>query len=217
MHSRDAILCGLRMLVLASIFLAGCSKRPKSYAPEVDATAAGDAAIKQYDADGDGKISGAELVKAASLKSNFKKIDADGDAVLTAAEIAAHIRSWQTTQALRARTLMHCKVYRNKAPLADAEVKLVPEKFLGDKMQIVRGKTTNNGVAFLTVENSAPDDPPGVGPGFYRVEITKAGEDIPPKYNTDTTLGLDTSMDNPLIVKGIRFDLDYPPPKTPRR
>jgi hypothetical protein len=208
MHSRDGLQCGLGMAILASIFIFGCSKRPKSYAPEVDPATAGKDAITLYDADGDGKISGGELDKAASLRSNIAKIDTNDDKALTAEEISARIRYLQTSKS-RIRTPIHCNVYHDKQPLADAEVKLVPEKFLGDKMKTVRGKTNSNGVAILFVENSEPDDPPGVGPGFYRVEITKAGEDIPSKYNTDTILGLDTSMDNPVIYKGVRIDLEY--------
>jgi hypothetical protein len=204
---------GLLTTTLAAALASGCSRHSDNYAPEIRAATAGEEAVKQYDADGDGKIAGVELDKASSLKSNLAAIDADGDKALTADEIAARVRSWRTSKTLARRTPLHCKVYHDKVPLADADVRLVPEKFLGDKMAIVRGKTSRNGVAFLTVEGSAPDDPPGVGPGFYRVEITKAGEEIPAKYNTDTILGLDTSMDNPLLLKGVRFDLEYKPPK----
>jgi hypothetical protein len=211
MLQRSITFCGPLAAALAGALLVGCSKR--SYAPEVSAATAGEDAVTQYDADFDGKLAAAELDNAGSLKSNLAALDADGDKALTADEITARVRSWQKTGALSRRTPLHCKVYHNKVPLADADVKLVPEKFLGDKMAIVRGKTSKNGVAFLTVEGSAPGDPPGVGPGFYRVEITKAGEEIPAKYNTETILGLDTSMDNPLILKGVRFDLDYLPPK----
>jgi hypothetical protein len=35
----------------------------------------------------------------------------------------------------------------------------------------------------------ADEGNPGVAQGFYRVEITKAGENIPAKYNTATILG----------------------------
>jgi hypothetical protein len=200
----------MRSLILfALLFLSGCSKGVKSYAPDVDPDAAGKAAVKQYDANGDGKISRAELDRAASLKFNLANIDSDNDRALTADEIAERIRRWQKTKILRARTPIHCRIYHNRQPVADAEVKLVPEKFLGDKTKIAKGKTGPNGVAVLMTENAAPDDPPGVGPGFYRVEITKAGENIPAKYNINTILGLDTAIDIPVIVKGVRFDLEY--------
>jgi len=232
MHTRNATLYGLPAAIIVLFFFGGCSKGPKSYAPQIDPVAAGYAALGQYDANDDGKISGPELDKAASLKSNLANIDLDNDHAVTADEIADRIRQWQKTKILQTRTPIHCTVYHNKQFLADAEVKLVPEKFLGNKLKIAKGKTNANGMAILVMEDAKPDDSPGVGPGFYRVEITKkadeitakrnreaairnhqdpskADEEIPAKYNTNTILGLDTTMDNPLIRKGVRFDLDY--------
>jgi len=199
----------MRILAVALVLLSGCSKGGKSYAPDVDASAAGKAAIAQYDANGDGKISGSELDKAAALRFNLAKIDSDGDGAITADEIANRIRCWQTTKMLRTRTPIHCRVYHNRQPVAGVEIKLVPERFLGPHMKAARGMTGPSGVAELTTDDAAADDPPGVGPGFYRVEIAKAGGAIPAKYNANTVLGIDTGIDNPVIVKGVRFDLEY--------
>jgi hypothetical protein len=231
-YACNAILCGLPAVILALIISGGCSKGPKSDAPETDPAKAGYDALYQYDDNSDSKISGPELDKAASLKSNLAKIDLDNDGAVTADEIADRIRYWQKTKLIRSRTPIHCTVYHNKQFLADAEVKLVPEKFLGDNVKIAKGKTNANGIVLLVMEDAKPNDPPGVGPGFYRVEITKkadeatakrnrevairnhqdpsnANEEIPPKYNTKTILGLDTTMDNPQIRRGVRFDLEY--------
>jgi hypothetical protein len=210
MHSHNAIYLGLPAAILAMIFSGGCgAKKGKSYAPELDAAAVAKAAMAQYDTNKDGKISGAELDKAASLKSNLEKIDLDGDKAITADEITARIRLWQTDKWLRCRSMINCTVYRNNKPLANAEVKLAPEKFLGDKLKAAKGTTTFNGGVTLSIPDLAPGDPPGVDPGFYRVEITKSGEKIPAKYNTDTTLGLDSSTDNPAVISGLRFNLNY--------
>jgi hypothetical protein len=35
------------------------------------------------------------------------------------------------------------------------------------------------------------EDPKGIPLGFYRIEVTKDGESIPAKYNTETILGID--------------------------
>jgi hypothetical protein len=59
-------------------------------------------------------------------------------------------------------------------------------------------------VAMIAIPN---DFPPGVAPGFYRVEITKSGETIPAKYNTDTILGQEAAIDAKGIREGIKFDL----------
>jgi hypothetical protein len=208
MKSTKTFLCMLAGISFL-IFLDGCSKTPKSYAPVVDPIAAADAAVKQYDADKNGKISGPELDQAASLKFNLNTIDSNHDQALTAQEIADRIRFWQTDKLVSGRSPVRCTVFRNKKVLANAEVKLVPEKFLGDALKIAKGKTDPNGTAILMTENAAPDDPPGVGPGFYRVEITKSGESIPAHYNVKTTLGVEVSLDNPALQKRIHFDLKY--------
>ena len=57
------------------------------------------------------------------------------------------------------------------------------------------GKTDQNGMAMLSIPTSGPGDPPGVAPGFYRVEITKDGEKIPAKYNTETIFGQEVALD----------------------
>jgi len=209
MHTCNKTIWRLQAAILAIIIAGGCSNKPKPYAADIDAVAAGYAALREYDDNTDGKISGAELEKAASLKSNLAIIDTDKDSAASSDEITDRIIYWQKTNMLRSRTPMHCTVYHNQKFLAGADVKLVPEKFLGDKMKAAKGRTNANGVAVLAMEDAQPGDPPGVSPGFYRVEITKSGEDIPAKYNTKTILGLDPTPDNPLIRKGIRFDLDY--------
>ena len=209
MHACNKAPWMLTTAILAVVLAWGCSKKPKIDAPEIDAVAAGYAALAQYDDNNDGKISGPELDKAASLKSNLAKIDLNNDGAVSYDEITDRIIYWQKTKMIHTRTPIHCTVYHNKKFLAGADVKLVPEKFLGDKMKTAKGRTNSNGVAVLALADAKPGDPPGVGPGFYRVEITKSGEEIPAKYNTNTTLGLDTTMDNPLIRKGIRFDLEY--------
>ena len=48
----------------------------------------------------------------------------------------------------------------------------------------------------------------GLSPGFYRVEITKDGETIPAKYNTETTLGAEAAGGRE-GNSGLTFDLQY--------
>ena len=48
----------------------------------------------------------------------------------------------------------------------------------------------------------------GVPPGFYLVRITKAGVNIPAKYNTQTTLGAEVSND-PSSYGGANFVLEF--------
>jgi hypothetical protein len=209
MCARFITMIGFPVAVLGLVFFTGCSPKPKSYAPQVDPEAAGKAALEQYDANHDGKISGAELDKATSIKSNLEKIDIDHDGAVTAQEIAERIRFWQTDKNYGSRTPLRCTVFHNQQPLAGALVKLVPEKFLGAGLETVQGKTGEDGKVILSIPPKDPQDVAGVGPGFYRVEITKPGENIPAQYNTQTVLGLDTTMDNPALYMGAKFDLKY--------
>jgi hypothetical protein len=96
-----------------------------------------------------------------------------------------------------------------RQPVGRADVKFVPEKFLGEAIQTAMGKTDQNGVAMISVSATGPSDVPGVAPGLYRVEITKAGANIPAKYNTASTLSQEVALDARGIREGIRFDLKY--------
>ena len=152
-------------------------RAPRLFPPAIDADAAGAEAIKQFDANNDGKLSGDELDKCPGLKAAIDEIDPSGKGEITAETIAARIKAWQDSKL--ARMTLSCTVTHNGKPLAGAEVKFVPEKFLGKNMQAATGKTDKNGIAMLSIPTSGPRDPPGVAPGFYRVEITKAGETDP--------------------------------------
>lgn len=200
------------LLVAVCISAVGCSRGPaRLKPPAINASAAGAKAIEMYDADKDGKISGAELDKCPSLKAAIGQIDDTGEGAITAAKITARIKKWQESKL--GRMSLSCTILRNGSPLADAEVKFVPEAFLGSEMQTASGKTDKNGVAMMSVplakrEPGELPDPPGVAPGLYRVEVTK-GNEVPAAYNTETTLGQEVALDAKGIQEGIKFDLKY--------
>jgi hypothetical protein len=187
---------------------AGCSRGlPRLRAPSIDASSAAAKAMEMYDTDKNGTISGAELNKCPGLKAALAQIDTANEGTITAAKITARIKQWQAANIGRMR--LECVVLRNGKPLAGAEVRFVPETFLGDDIKTASGKTNNSGRAVLTVPSTGPKDPPGVALGLYRVEITKAGDNVPVKYNTETTLGQEVALDSPSLQKGIQFDLQY--------
>ena len=97
-----------------------------------------------------------------------------------------------------------CRVTHNGQPLAGAKVVFVPEKFLGGALQSGTGITSKAGFANVTSPHAADPSLEGLSPGFYRVEITKEGEKIPAKYNTETTLGREIPGH-----EGFYFDLQY--------
>jgi hypothetical protein len=177
------------------------------YPPTVDVSAAGAKAIELFDANKDGKISSDELDKCPGIKAALAQIDPSGKGEVTDGKIAARIKAWQASRL--GRMSISCTVKHDGKPLADATVKFVPEKFLGENVKTASGKTDANGVAMISIPTTDRKDPPGVAPGLYRVEITKADEPIPAKYNTETTLGQEVALDAAHIREGLKFDLEY--------
>lgn len=122
--------------------------------------------------------------------------------------VSDRVKAWQDSKI--GLMSVSCKVTRNGQPLTGAEVQFLPEKFLGDAMKIGKGTTNQNGTATLTVPKEPGSDlPPGVAPGIYRVEITKAGDNIPARYNSATILGQEISNDNRDLQMGITYSLKY--------
>jgi hypothetical protein len=196
-------------LILAAALLldTGCWRGlPRLRPPSINASSAAAKAIEMYDADKDGKIGGAELDKSPALKAALAQIDTAGEGTITAAKITARIKKWQENKI--ARMQLECIVLHNGKPLAGAEVKFIPEAFLGDEIKTATGKTNQRGMARLSGATASRADPPGVAFGLYRVEITKPGEKIPAKYNTQTTLGQEVALDAPNL-QDIRFNLVY--------
>jgi hypothetical protein len=203
--SRSMIGYGLLLAGLAVGM--GCPQRaPRISPPSINASRAGAQAIELFDADKDGKLRGEELNKCPGLKAGLARLDPGGQGV-TADAITARIQEWQKTKI--ARINVGCMVSYNGKPLEGAEVKFVPETFLGPNMKVATGTTVQGGLASISVPTSGDQfDPPGVPPGFYRVEITKAGLEIPAKYNTATVLGREVAY-GPQMMEPIRFDLKF--------
>lgn len=192
------------MLGMTILALSGCwSSTPSRVMPQAIDSGAAQKAIELYDANKDGVLDAGELEKAPGLKAAIKQVDKNNDGKISADEIDARINDWKESKL--GRTVMSCIVTHNGKPLDGATVNFVPESFLGGELKTGTGTTDAGGVANITQSS----DPPGMSPGFYRVEITKAGEKIPAKYNTQTTLGQEVAADAQGILEGINFDLKY--------
>jgi hypothetical protein len=187
------------------VVAAGCMRSTgRIYPPNIDAAAAGKQAIDQFDANKDGVLDAQELEKAPGLLAGLKRIDANADGRINADEITACIRKWQETRT--GRTTISVRVKRADAPLEGATVTLMPEKFLGTDIKTATGTTDSHGVTIPTVPVE-PGEPPGVACGFYRVEITKSGVDIPAEYNTATKLGAEVAPDAEELRTGYDFEI----------
>ena len=202
------VLCGsvIVLLVVWATVKNPVAPPPRVLPPSVDAEAAGKAAIAQYDADGDGAISGSELDRCPALKAVADKIAPDGK--ITSQKIATRINWWHQTK-------IGCinltgRVSLDGEPLVGATVTLVPEKFLGPAFQPSSAITNNDGKAIFTKSGTLP----GVAYGFYRVEISKrldGKKTIPARYNTQSELGVEiagnTAEEKDELEDALKFDL----------
>jgi hypothetical protein len=188
----------------------GCTRQPcdANLYTRLNAKQAGLAAVAQLDANGDGKLDTNELDKCPGLKIAFSRLDAAGRGYVTAEDISQRISQWQASRV--GRVAITCIVLRNGTPLEGACIRFVPEAFLGRDMSIATGDTNKGGVAVLSTPSIGGLAAPGVPPGFYRVEITKVGVDIPARYNTHTTLGVEVAPDIDELRKPLEFDLRCP-------
>ncbi len=209
-NAGEGTVCGPRLRTslpcLALLFVFGCSQGalPRVY-PDKPDSRAGNRAIELYDADKDGFLDAKELEKVPGLKAAMQQVDRNKDGKISADEISARIQAWSDSKL--GRMGVSCVVNHNGRPLAGATVKLIPEKFLGGGLQAAEGTTDDQGMARMSVAGSAQR---GMSPGFYRIEITKAGEAIPSKFNTDTRLGQEVAEDAAGLSHGIAtVDLTY--------
>jgi hypothetical protein len=184
---------------------------PRVYPPDINAKTAASKAMEMFDTNKDGKINGAEFEKCPGLKAALAQINKAGGDYVDYEMIKSRIQEWQATRL--GRMSLRCSVMHNNEPLANVEVKFVPETYLGLDPQkwTATGKTDENGNAMLSVplDPNNKRDLPGVPPGFYRVEVTSPNTQIPPMYNTNTILGQEVALDANGIQQGIRFDVNY--------
>ncbi|MCC7474681.1 MAG: hypothetical protein IT425_04755 [Pirellulales bacterium] len=184
-------------LVLAALFAIGCSSRPSRIEPPAIDSGAAEAAVEQFDTNGDKVLDENELGSVPPLKAALARIDQNGDRKVNASEIEARIKAWKDARiGLMPMTI---RLNSNSSPLAGAEVTLMPEKFLGDHLKMARGTTNQHGVAVMEISNKR--DERGVASGFYRISVSKKSgsgtESIPARYNTQTQLGLEVEPLSP--------------------
>lgn len=189
--------------------LAGCSGGPAPLElPDLDPAAAAEAAMDLYDNDGDKKLSSKELAACPGLLASIQAYDLDSDESISQEEIATRLEKLMEQAAVLSRLTVTLTL--NKKPLPDATIRFVPEPYLGEAIKPATGKTLKRGVASMAVaDEELPEEQKGIRgihPGTYRVEITHPSVEIPAKYNTESTLGYETTPGNPYAS----FDLKSP-------
>jgi hypothetical protein len=171
--------------------------------PGINASQAGKLAMEQYDKNGDGVVSGAELDQAPALKAALKNLDTNGDGGVSAEEVTARVNAWKAMKT--GMTSVACQVTLDDQPLPDAKVTLEPESFLGDEIKTAFATTSQFGAASPNIPKEQRPDPKlpgGAHFGLYKVRISKivnGKETVPARYNTETILGQEVSYDDPGI------------------
>jgi hypothetical protein len=206
-HRSTSLRLATASVVVTVLFamLTSCSSGPSRIAPpSINASAAGAAAMDQYDTNGDGRVAGEELDRAPGLKAALGTLDQDGDDAVTAEEVTARVEVWQGSRT--GLTTVPCLVLLDGRPLGGAQLIFEPESFLGDELRTAIGTTNPFGKTSPTVpkeDRPAPDTPAGLPLGLYKVRISRANggrETIPPRYNAETVLGQEVSFDVPEII-----------------
>lgn len=194
----------LYMLALATcglLPLCGCTGAPSPlYAPAIPDDA-GQAALAKYDANSDGVIGDGELDKSPALKSALRRIDQNNDGKISAEEINQRIAAWRRTEVAMFPVVV--TVTMGGRPLSGAEVRIVPEAFLGEELKAASGTTGDRGTTVLRISDD-PDER-GCHLGLYRVEVSKKGADgretVPDRYNAQSELGIEVAPDDPSLEK----------------
>lgn len=156
--------------------------------PDWDPSGVSERAMELLDSNGDELLSGDELTKSPGLLAGLDVIDTDDDQNVSAAEIIARFEHYEQLKlGLRGREF---RVTYKGRPLANANVKLVPEPFLEGVIEPATGITRPDGIVY---PNAGVDGLPGLRPGYYRIEVTSDKVKLPAKYNTETILGAEVS------------------------
>ena len=230
MQKQIGVCLGVGLVGMLALAVSGCGGGSQSAVRPMDiASDAGAQAVAKLDANKDGLLDYDELAKAPGLRAGVAKIKkmvkirgpAPSESQLksvkiTAEEIDARIQEWKDHGT--GRVSVPCHVFRvNKKggkgkpePIAGAEVKFVPESFLGPGLTTGTGTTDKrrSGHGFAAQPRWRRSGV-GMSPGFYRVEITK-GNEIPAKYNTATILGEEVAGDAVRLSSGpLNFELEY--------
>lgn len=200
----------LRFL-LAFLALVGCRRDSnRMQPPRIDARAAGEAAIRDYDTDGDGLLSEEEIARAPAIRVAQRRLDVNQDGKVSAEEICARVEFWQGLDV--ALLPVDCNVRLRGRPLAGATITLQPCSFLGGEVKPATGTVDRNGHSRLSISDGrlSAKDLSGVACGLYEVRISMRNggrELVPEKYNEATTLGIEISPDAKWWTEGLRFNL----------
>ena len=154
----------IALLLPLCLGLVGCGG---GVAPiRLDGEQASATALSQWDGNGDGRLTEAELEAAPGLRSALARLDTDGDRALSPDEIRARLAAYAEQSEFVGTTV---QVQSSGRPVAGVQVKMELESFLGSGLPVFEGVSDEGGMVSLA---SQPEGLPGLPLGFYRVTLT---------------------------------------------
>jgi hypothetical protein len=179
----------LRVTLVGLLIAAGCTSKEtgarEAPVPKYDPDAIAQAAMAEFDKNHDGTLDATELKACPALYGSLAAIDANGDKKLSADEIRKRIEAYaaSTTGSVP----VTCSIQFDGRPLAGATVMFDPEPCMGNVLKPATSTTDAQGqCGEFQIEGKAYR---GLAAGLYRIRVTKEGESIPARFNTQTTLG----------------------------
>lgn len=159
--------------------------------PKYDAEAIAKAALADFDKDGNGSIDASEARACPALSASFAAIDTNGDRKISADEIKKRVEAYAagSTGSVPVAIL----VQMDGKALVDATITLVPEACMSSVLKTATAKTNQEGLC-----NEFQIDGKnyrGLAAGWYKIQVTKEGANVPARYNTQTTLGTEIIHD----------------------
>jgi hypothetical protein len=185
----------VRLVFLAALLAPlGCSGRRvpvPAFAPD----RAGQEALALYDRNKDGFLDADELKSCPALHSYLTSWDADKDGRLSGAEIAARITAYQSSRI--GLSALAFQVTLDGQPLSGATVTLIPEKFFGDALEPAAGTSDARGVVSVaTPRAEVPGAACGLYRIEVSKKDAFGRETISARYNQATILGLEVAPDS---------------------
>jgi hypothetical protein len=184
-----------RTSLVASLFVAcltiaaGCSGRPaRVVAPRIDPAAVTEAVFQAADEDRDGALRGGEQKIVPAIAAAAERLDGDGDGAVSRDELSRWLTAVRDARVAINRFEMSL-THRGR-PLAGADVRLVPEPFMGSEIQVAEGTTDAQGVVVVAIPGAKYV---GANCGLYRVAITGTdnnGKPLSERFATSPTLGV---------------------------
>ncbi|MBN1853987.1 MAG: hypothetical protein JW829_14750 [Pirellulales bacterium] len=187
------------LLFAATVWMiAGCSGKPKAVkVPPINPEKSAQEAMAAYDKNGDGQLSIDELTSCPAIQGALGRYDKNRDKMISKEELVERFTMW--AQSGIGVTRMICTVTLDQQPLSDANVEFIPEECMGGAIAGASGTTDKIGRASLAMDPSnLPSDLQelrGIHQGLYKIKITHPNINLPPKYNTETTLGKEVSAE----------------------